>query len=82
MIQPVVAAKPRAFFFHFNKPASRKVKEARWSVHQSGVCHIVRDVTFRGVKVKTHYRSKQPICVLKGRGVVRVVDGNAFITSK
>lgn len=61
--------KPLAFFIHFNKPASRKAHEARWSVHQNGRCLIVKDVSIL-VPVHTKYRKTQPICVLKGIGYV------------
>lgn len=72
-------SKPRAFFLHFNKPASRSAGRACWSVHQSGVCHIVHDFVLRAT-VRPHYRKTQPVCVLKGRGVV-TVDGDTATIS-
>jgi len=71
--------KPKAFFLHFNKPASRKASEARWSIHQAGVCHVVKDFTL-SAKVKPRYRKRQPICVLAGRGVISVVGDTAVIS--
>lgn len=71
--------KPKAFFLHFNKPASRKASEARWSIHQSGVCHIVKDFTL-STTVRPRYRKRQPICVLAGRGVIRIEGDSAIIT--
>lgn len=34
----------RVFWSHFNKPASRKAKDARWFIHYKGACHIVKHI--------------------------------------
>ena len=70
--------KARAFFLHFNKPASRKAEEARWSIHQAGVCHIVRHFVCEAT-TQPHYRKTQPVCVLRGRGIVEVSGDTAVI---
>lgn len=68
----------RAFFVHFNKPKSQQMRTAMWSVHIAGVCHMVKNFTLNA-PVTTHYRSKQPICVLRGKGRVRIEGDRAII---
>lgn len=65
--QLIKAALPRkrVFWFHFNKPAPRKAKDARWSVHYKNVCHIVKHINVL-VPTCTHYRKSQSICVMRG----------------
>ena len=71
----------KVFFFHYNKPASLQQKKNILTVHQSGVCHLVTDIICN-VPIQTAHRKDQPRCVLKGKGVVRVVDGMATIDAK
>lgn len=71
--------KPRAFFFHYNKPASRQAGKPVISVHWKGACHFVDNVDVR-VPVKGRIGKRQPYFVMAGRGVVRVENGIAIIT--
>ena len=75
--QPVL----RAFFFHYNKPESLRQKKNILTVHQGKVCHLVTDVICN-VPIQTSHRKEQPRCILKGKGVVRVVDGVATIDAE
>lgn len=70
---------PRAFWFHYNKPESRKQGRNVLTVHYDGKCHLVHDLDIR-VPIKTRHRKMQPRCVLVGRGVLRIEDGVATIT--
>lgn len=72
----------RAFFFHFNKPASRRAKKPQWSVHFMDTCHIVDNVVFNNLVIKTRTRKTQPIGVLAGKcspSKFRVEKGVAYL---
>ena len=66
------------FFFHYNKPESLRQKKNILTVHQGKVCHLVTDIVCN-VPIQTSHRKTQPRCILKGKGVVKVVDGVATI---
>lgn len=70
--------KDRVFWFHYNKPESRKTGEPRLTVHYAGKCHIVRGIDC-GVPTFSHNRKDQPHCVIKGRGVLEIREGIAII---
>lgn len=71
----------RVFWFHYNKPESLRQKKNILTVHQSGVCHLVTGIKCN-VPIETVNRKTQPRCVLRGKGVIRVVGGFAYINSK
>ncbi len=58
--------KPKTFFFHYNKPASRVAKKPLMSVHFDKKCYIVDHISCR-IGVDTLHRKKQPYCVMKGK---------------
>lgn len=68
-----------AFWFHYNKPASRAAGEPRLTVHCQGACHIVRHIECH-VPVRTRERKSQPHVVMAGTGSVRFLDDTAYIT--
>lgn len=72
-------ANHRAFFFHYNKPASRAAGKPVLTLHFAGKCHLVSSV-FCFCPVSTHVRKKQPHCVVRGRGVVEIKQGRAVIS--
>lgn len=53
------------FFFHYNKPASKKAGKPQISVHYGGGCYIVDNVDVR-VKTKGRVRKRQPYFVMVG----------------
>jgi hypothetical protein len=58
--------KLRAFFFHYNKPASLAQKRNVLTVHWQGACHLVHAIDCR-VPIMTRNRTTQPRCVMAGR---------------
>lgn len=66
--------KPKAFFFHYNKPASQKAGRPKISVHWSGSCLIADNIECR-VTCRGRIRNKQPYFVMAGKGVVRWYAG-------
>lgn len=69
----------RAFFFHYNKPASQAAGCPRLSVHYRGACHIVHEVDC-GVPIKSRNRKTQPRCVMAGKcSDILFFDGVAVI---
>ena len=55
----------RAFWFHYNKPASRAAGAPRLTIHHEGQCKIVRSLEC-SVPIATRFRSTQPHCVMAG----------------
>jgi hypothetical protein len=72
-------SKPRAFWYHYNKPASAKAGRPMFTVHQSGVCHVVHGVQCH-VPTRTRIRSSQPRAVVGGVGRLRIEDGLATVS--
>jgi hypothetical protein len=71
--------KKYAFFFHYNKPASRAAGKTVLSLHWRGVCHMVSNITC-DVPTLGRHRKTQPRWVLTGRASqLRIVDGHAHI---
>lgn len=53
------------FWFHYNRPQSRKEGRNVLTLHFKGACHLVHDMDIR-VPTRVRHRSKQPHCVLTG----------------
>jgi len=62
----MIFPKPRAYFLHYNKPATAQAGEPRISVHVAGVCHIVTNVVCN-TPTSGRIRKTQPRWVLVGR---------------
>jgi len=54
------------FKYHFNKPASLKLKRPLLSLHYSGACHII-DKIHCNVPTYSHNNKRQPRVVIKGK---------------
>lgn len=67
-----------AFWFHFNKPETRKRGRPVMTVHYKGQCLMVESIDC-AVPVKTRVRKRQPRMVVAGVGDVTVVNGKAVI---
>ena len=57
--------KPRAFFFHYNKPASMQAGRAQISVHYNNACHIVDNIVCN-VTVRGRIKKTQPRFLMVG----------------
>lgn len=68
-----------AFWFHYNKPASKKLGRPVITVHYAGACHLVRNIICK-VPVHTRERKRQPHVVVAGRGNISFAGDTAFIT--
>jgi hypothetical protein len=66
--------KPQSFWFHYNKPASRKAGHPVITVHYGGACHMVRNVRIH-TPLRGRIRKTQPYFVLFGRGFCGIKDG-------
>lgn len=55
-----------SFFFHYNKPMSRKFGRNKLTVHRQGVCHLVDEIQCK-VETNTKDNKKQPHCVITGK---------------
>jgi hypothetical protein len=68
------------FFFHYNKPASRKAGRPVLSLHFGKKCHPVLSLTIR-VPTWSKVRSTQPRIVMVGDAdEITVCDGMATIS--
>lgn len=70
-----------AFWFHYNKPASRQAGHPVMSVHCHGKCLLVRSIICH-VPVCTRERKSQPHVVMAGTGIVRLCGDTATITEE
>lgn len=64
------------FWFHFNKPESKRLGRPRMSVHVRGKCHTVDHISCR-VPVLTRHRKSQPYVVMAGQGSVSISRSEA-----
>jgi hypothetical protein len=71
--------KPRAFWFHYNKPLSAKRKKPVLTIHYAGACHFVESIETVECDVSTRVRRLQPRCVLVGKGIVEIKSKRAII---
>ncbi len=74
-----MSQKSRVFFFHYNKPASKKANKTMWSVHWNNACYIVENIDCR-VPVLSKTNKRQPFATMKGKGRVKVNNKTAVIT--
>lgn len=58
--------RPYSFFYHYNKPMSRKFGRNKLTIHRKGVCHLVDEVRCL-VETKTKDNKTQPHCVIIGK---------------
>jgi hypothetical protein len=70
-----------AFWFHYNKPASRKMGVPILTLHYQGACHFVRGIDCR-VPVQTRERKRQPHLVMTGSGNVTISSDRAVIRAE
>ena len=70
--------RPKAFWFHYNKPASKQQGCNVLTIHYEGKCHLVHDISCH-VPLATRHRKTQPHCVMAGVGVVSIEGDKAFI---
>lgn len=55
----------KRFYFHYNKPYSKRYKKHKWSVHYNDTCFIVDEIQCdRPCQSKLNKR--QPVCVMRG----------------
>lgn len=70
----------RVFWFHYNKPESKRAGKPKLTLHYNGICHIVDKLI---IKVPTYSfnRNRQPFCVIKGKCNHINIDGGIAIIS-
>ncbi len=74
--------KPRVFWLHFNRLNVRRGDPDVWTVHRSDRCMQVKKIVVQ-VPVETVYKgaqAPQPRAFFRGKGVVRIANGIAYIT--
>ena len=70
-----------AFWFHYNKPASKKAGHPVMTVHHKGACLMVRSIVCT-VPVCSRERKTQPHVVMAGIGTVRIAGDAAYISQE
>jgi hypothetical protein len=65
--------KKRSFFYHYNKPESRKRGHNILTLHFKGACHLVRGIICH-VGTETKERKRQPHCVVAGKCFTVTID--------
>jgi hypothetical protein len=77
--QQKVCMKPKAFWLHYNKPASRLVGRPRLTIHYNGKCHIVSHIVCM-VPTWSRHRKQQPCFVMCGKGKLSIENDMAVIS--
>lgn len=68
-----------AFFFHYNKPLSKKLGKNILSIHWQDACHFVEGLRCN-VPVHTRNRKRQPHCVITGKAErIEIVSINGAV---
>ena len=67
--------KLKTFYYHYNKPASKKCGYDILTVHFNNTCMLVRDVDI-SVGTKSRHRKTQPYCVIAGKAASVTIDEN------
>lgn len=64
----------KRFFFHYNKPESKRQGKVIWSVHWNKTCYLVHHIrcyTYTESKIN----KRQPYAVIRGMGTVLILVG-------
>lgn len=68
------------FWFHYNKPASKKAGKPQITLHYGGKCHIVDNIAI-SKETYGHIRKTQPHFVMKGKcEKIEIEDGYAYVS--
>lgn len=72
----LMESKPKRFFFHYNKPESRKQGRNVLTVHWQNACIPVNHIKV-DVPIESHTQKQQPHCVMRGfANSVKILDDN------
>ena len=74
--------RPRVFYLHFNRFGVKRGAKDVWTVHMSDRCIQTPKVHVH-VPIETIYKgdtARQPRALLRGKGMVKVLDGRVEIT--
>ena len=75
----MTTTKKKAFWFHYNKPASRSLGKPQITIHFNGACIIVDNVDCK-VPVMGRVRKSQPFWVMAGRSAdIQIINNIAHI---
>ena len=55
----------RRFYYHYNKPVSKKEGRNFLTLHYRGKCHLVNRISC-SVSTESHNQKRQPYCVIRG----------------
>ena len=73
--------KPRRFFFHYNKPESRRQGRNVLTVHWKNACLPVNHLKIN-VPIESHTQKAQPHCVMRGfANSVEIIEENNQTTA-
>lgn len=66
----------RSFFFHYNKPLSKRLGRNVLSIHYKNACYFVESLAC-SVAIATRHRKTQPRCVIAGKALGIEFEGDA-----
>jgi hypothetical protein len=58
--------KTKRFFFHYNKPESKKQGRNVMTLHWEDTCIMVNGVETHGADIQSHKQNRQPHCIIRG----------------
>jgi hypothetical protein len=70
--------KKRRFWFHYNKPESKKQGRTVLTLHWKGKCHLVNSITC-SAPCETHAQRRQPRCVIRGWATEVELHGHGYL---
>ncbi len=73
MHSTIYSNKKRSFWFHYNKPESRKLAKPQITIHFCGVCHIVDNIICN-TPTQGRIRKTQPYWVMAGKTSTLTID--------
>lgn len=68
----------RSFFFHYNKPMSKKLGKTQLTVHYNKQCHLVDGIVLN-VPTYSRNRKSQPHCIICGKGELEIINNIAYL---
>ena len=65
MSRPKDYPKMRRFWFHYNKPESKRQGRSVLTLHWDNTCHPIHHIKC-DMPIESHNRKQQPHCVIRG----------------
>lgn len=65
IVKVMSTTKPKRFFYHYHKAASRAAGQNVLTIHWQNACHSVNHIVCEP-STETHTQKRQPHCIIRG----------------